>query len=95
MAKVVQGVTKSVYSQNFSSVPYTKFSGGTYKASNIRSFPASTTMSGSLVNLYPGGLREPHWHNPNEWAYVINGTCRYELACTALPGVIYRWPCDP
>lgn len=21
-------------------------------------------------------MREPHWHNPAEWAVVIEGTCR-------------------
>ena len=30
-------------------------------------------MSGGLVQLNAGGMREPHWHSPNEWAYVLNG----------------------
>ena len=79
-------------------------------------FPASTGVSGLLVELAPGGLRESHWvrtpagcrslaegmlgkarvqshllgstdmfsvacsqHDPDEWAYVIRGTCRWML----------------
>ena len=33
-------------------------------------------MSGALNILKPGGLRELHWHPADEWAIVINGTCR-------------------
>ena len=68
---------KEVYfSQGFSTVPLQTFPGGTYKASNTANFPASHSMSGALVNLTAGGMREPHWHDPVEWAYVISGTCR-------------------
>ena len=44
--------------------------GGSYKASSVRNFPGSTKISGALFVLHPGGLREQHWHNPNEWATV-------------------------
>ena len=36
-------------------------------------------MSGALFKLNAGGMREMHWHDPNEWAYVISGTCRATL----------------
>jgi oxalate decarboxylase len=54
----------------------TKFPGGTFKYSNIQNFPGSSNMSATIVSLYPGGVRELHWHNEVEWAMVLNGTCR-------------------
>ena len=34
----------------------------------------STTMTGVVLDLEPGALRELHWHpNADEWQYVING----------------------
>jgi oxalate decarboxylase len=37
-------------------------------------FPISTTMTGVILDLDPGALRELHWHpNADEWQYVIDG----------------------
>ncbi|WP_435008387.1 cupin domain-containing protein [Tundrisphaera lichenicola] len=37
-------------------------------------FPISTTITGVVLDLDPGGLRELHWHpNADEWQYVISG----------------------
>ena len=37
-------------------------------------FPVSQTMTGVVLDLEPGGLRELHWHpNADEWQYVIDG----------------------
>lgn len=72
--------TIDYHTQSFSTVPVIEFPGGTYKSSNTRNFPASYSMSASLIYLVPGGMREPHWHAPNEWAFVINGTCRCYLS---------------
>ncbi len=37
-------------------------------------FPISQTMTGVILDLEPGGLRELHWHpNADEWQYVIEG----------------------
>ena len=37
-------------------------------------FPISQTMTGVILDLDPGGLRELHWHpNADEWQYVISG----------------------
>lgn len=37
-------------------------------------FPISTTITGVVLDLEPGGLRELHWHpNADEWQYVISG----------------------
>ena len=37
-------------------------------------FPIAKTITGVLLELEPGGLRELHWHpNADEWQYVIEG----------------------
>ena len=56
--------------------PWYEYAGGWAKFASVQEFPYSSKISGSLVELKPGGLRELHWHVPNEWAIVINGTCR-------------------
>ena len=48
--------------QKLSELDFHKYPGGLIKVSNVNNFPASTTMSASLVTLYPGGIRELHWH---------------------------------
>jgi oxalate decarboxylase len=39
-------------------------------------FPASTAVSGVNMRLGPGGIRELHWHQAAEWAYMTYGQCR-------------------
>jgi oxalate decarboxylase len=35
-------------------------------------FPISQTMTGVVLELEPGGLRELHWHpNADEWQYIV------------------------
>jgi oxalate decarboxylase len=37
-------------------------------------FPIAKTVTGVILDLEPGGLRELHWHpNADEWQYVIEG----------------------
>jgi oxalate decarboxylase len=37
-------------------------------------FPISTTVTGVILDLEPGALRELHWHpNADEWQYVLRG----------------------
>jgi oxalate decarboxylase len=43
-------------------------------------FPISTTVTGVVLDLEPGGLRELHWHpNADEWQYLIHGRVRVSL----------------
>jgi oxalate decarboxylase len=38
-------------------------------------FPISKTMTGAVLELEPGALRELHWHpSADEWQYVLEGT---------------------
>ncbi len=49
--------------------------GGSVIVGDRTMFPVSEHMSGALVRLRPGGMRQLHWHtNLDEWQYVINGT---------------------
>ena len=41
----------------------------------------SKSISATLFDLVPGGLREIHWHDVVEWAFVLRGTCRWPRAC--------------
>jgi len=54
-----------------------KFPGGSLRLVSERQFPISTTMTGALMRIKPGGLRELHWHpNADEWQYFIGGRAR-------------------
>src|SRR5436190_171005 len=39
-------------------------------------FPISTTISGVNMRLTAGGVRELHWHQAAEWAFMTYGNCR-------------------
>jgi oxalate decarboxylase len=45
-----------------------------------REFPISTTITGALMRIKPGGMRELHWHpNADEWQYYIGGRARMSV----------------
>jgi oxalate decarboxylase len=51
------------------------FAGGTLRRVSATEFPISTTMTGALLVIAPGGLRELHWHpHAAEWQYYIAGS---------------------
>src|SRR6266487_1313203 len=53
------------------------FTGGTLRLVSEREFPISSTMTGALMRIKPGSLRELHWHpNADEWQYYIKGRAR-------------------
>ncbi|CAL5229797.1 g13191 [Coccomyxa viridis] len=55
--------------------PKAESEGGSVIVGDKTMFPISEHMSGALVRLRPGGMRQLHWHtNLDEWQYVINGT---------------------
>ena len=56
------------------------YPGGTIRLVSQREFPISTTMTGALMRIKPGGLRELHWHpNADEWQYYIAGRARMSV----------------
>jgi oxalate decarboxylase len=56
------------------------FAGGTERKASSSEFPISTTMTGALLVIKPGGVREPHWHpHAAEWQYYLKGSARMTL----------------
>lgn len=54
-----------------------QFAGGTMRTVSEAEFPISTTMTGALLIIEPGSLREPHWHpNAAEWQFYLKGSGR-------------------
>ena len=53
------------------------FDGGTMRVASEREFPISTTMTGALLTIKPGAMRELHWHpNAAEWQFYVKGSAR-------------------
>ena len=54
--------------------PHSVHKGGREWRVGADRFPISKTVTGVILDLEPGGLRELHWHpNADEWQYVIEG----------------------
>ncbi|KAI0359662.1 oxalate decarboxylase [Trametes cingulata] len=49
-------------------------SGGWIRTQNVQQMPLATAMAGANIRLEPGAIRELHWHNVAEWAYVLEGS---------------------
>ena len=57
-----------------SETPHGVFKGGREWRVDSTRFPISTTITGVILDLEPGALRELHWHpNADEMQYVIRG----------------------
>jgi oxalate decarboxylase len=53
------------------------FEGGEMRIVSQREFPISATVTGALLTIKPGGMREMHWHpNAAEWQYYLKGAGR-------------------
>ncbi|MFB5760401.1 oxalate decarboxylase family bicupin [Paenibacillus medicaginis] len=50
--------------------------GGWSREITARELPIATTLAGVNMYLTPGGVRELHWHQQAEWAYIILGSAR-------------------
>lgn len=50
--------------------------GGWSREITVRELPIATTLAGVNMRLTPGGVRELHWHQQAEWAYMILGSAR-------------------
>jgi len=55
--------------------PHTSLAGaGEERRVSAKEFPISTDMTGVILDLKAGAVREPHWHpNADEWQYYISG----------------------
>jgi len=60
--------------------PTRKTAGGEVRIADSINFKASVTIAAALVRVYPGGLREMHWHpNADEWQYYISGEAQMTI----------------
>ncbi|MEC0369006.1 oxalate decarboxylase family bicupin [Paenibacillus chibensis] len=50
--------------------------GGWSREVTVLELPIATTLAGVNMYLTPGGVREMHWHQQAEWAYMIRGEAR-------------------
>ena len=50
--------------------------GGWSREITARDLPIATTLAGINMSLLPGGVRELHWHQQAEWAFMIWGCAR-------------------
>jgi oxalate decarboxylase len=51
-------------------------SGGWAREVTTKTLPIATDIAGAHLYLNPGGVREMHWHNSAEWAYILAGHCQ-------------------
>lgn len=53
------------------------FAGGTMRTVSQAEFPISATMTGALLIIKPGAIRELHWHpHAAEWQLYLRGSAR-------------------
>jgi oxalate decarboxylase len=50
--------------------------GGWSREVTVRQLPIATTLAGVNMRLTPGGVRELHWHQQSEWAFMLLGRAR-------------------
>ncbi|WP_020618072.1 oxalate decarboxylase family bicupin [Paenibacillus daejeonensis] len=50
--------------------------GGWSREITVRELPIAKTLAGVNMSLTPGGVRELHWHQQAEWAYMLIGRAR-------------------
>ncbi|KAF9467804.1 putative oxalate decarboxylase/oxidase [Collybia nuda] len=50
--------------------------GGWARQQNVDVMPVATALAGVNMRLEPGAIREMHWHNTAEWAYMLKGDVR-------------------
>ena len=63
-----------------SQAPLHTFAGGREWRVEAKDFPISKTITGVVLELDKGALRELHWHpNADEWHYLLSGRVRVTL----------------
>lgn len=61
---------------SFSDTSMTLNNGGWSREVTARELPIATTIAGVNMSLTAGGVRELHWHQEAEWAYMLLGRAR-------------------
>ena len=64
--------------------PTKRNKGGEVRIVDSANFPVATRIAAAIVTVYPGGMRELHWHpNADEWQFFISGKGRQTVFATA------------
>ena len=61
---------------SFNNAPRRIQNGGWARQVTQDTFPISNTIAGVNMRLSAGGIRELHWHQAAEWAFMTYGNCR-------------------
>jgi oxalate decarboxylase len=64
---------------SFNNAPRRIQNGGWAREVTQSDFQIASTLSGVNMRLASGGIREMHWHQFAEWAYMTYGTCRITI----------------
>ena len=64
------------FSTSLDKSPIKATSGGWARDITSKALPIATSIAGAHLYLNPGGVREMHWHNSAEWAYILTGHCQ-------------------
>ncbi len=67
---------------SFNNAPRRIQNGGWARQVTQDTFPISTTIAGVNMRLTAGGIRELHWHQAAEWAFMTYGNCRVTVLDT-------------
>src|SRR5215467_996934 len=75
-------------------------SGGWARDITTKGLPIATDIAGAHLYLNPGGVREMHWHNSAEWAYILAGHCQVTVVdpkgetevANYVPGDLWYFP---
>lgn len=65
-----------LYWATFNNAPMRIQNGAGARQVTQADFQISETIAGVNMRLTRGGIRELHWHQAAEWAYVTRGACR-------------------
>ena len=64
---------------SFNNAPRRIQNGGWAREVTQSDFQVADTLAGVNMRLTSGGIREMHWHQFAEWAYMTYGTCRITI----------------
>ncbi|GID32400.1 cupin domain-containing protein [Paractinoplanes brasiliensis] len=80
--------TQPFFWSSFNISPRRQQRGGWAREVTQKDFAISDEIAGVNMYLEPGGIRELHWHQTAEWAYMSRGRCRVTtLSREGLPSV--------
>src|SRR5271165_4238928 len=68
---------------SFNNAPKRIQNGGWARQVTQADFAISETISGVNMRLTAGGIRELHWHQAGEWAFMTYGNCRVTVLDTS------------